>query len=144
MSPKFRIKKVPLLRLKAVGNTYCWSVCPFFHIPNMSSLCNFLGHHFAYLKFLACLETLDLMILFSTVLWKQPILHFQLFVVLSVGPLLPFEDFTSILEYKRKYKMTISSTKTNSMAMWGNRIQRVKIVINGNIIEQVTDSKYLG
>ena len=35
----------------------------------------------------------------------------------------------------RKYKMTISSTKTKSMAMWGNRIQRVKIVINGNIIE---------
>ena len=28
--------------------------------------------------------------------------------------------------------------------MWGNRIQRVKIVINGNIIEQVTDFKYLG
>jgi len=30
------------------------------------------------------------------------------------------------------------------MAMWGNRIQRVKIVINGNIIEQVTDFKYFG
>ena len=29
----------------------------------------------------------------------------------------------------RKYKMTISSTKTKSMAMWGNHIQRVKIVI---------------
>ena len=27
--------------------------------------------------------------------------------------------------------------------MWGNHIQRVKIVINGNIIEQVTDFKYL-
>jgi len=26
----------------------------------------------------------------------------------------------------------------------GNHIQRVKIVINGNIIEQVTDFKYLG
>ena len=26
----------------------------------------------------------------------------------------------------RKYKMTISSTKTKSMAMWGNHIQRVK------------------
>jgi hypothetical protein len=36
----------------------------------------------------------------------------------------------------RKYKMTISSTESKSMAMWGNRIQRVKIVINGNIIEQ--------
>ena len=39
--------------------------------------------------------------------------------------------------------MTISSTKTKSMAMSGNYIQRVKIVINGNIIEQVTDFKYL-
>jgi len=44
----------------------------------------------------------------------------------------------------RKYKMTISSTKTKSMEMWGNHIQRVKIVINDNIIEQVTDFKYLG
>ena len=43
----------------------------------------------------------------------------------------------------RKYKMTISSTKTKSMAMCGNYIQRVKIVINNNIIEQVTDFKYL-
>ena len=34
--------------------------------------------------------------------------------------------------------------KTKSMAMWGNHIQRVKIVINDNIIEQVTDFKYLG
>ena len=31
-----------------------------------------------------------------------------------------------------------------SMALWGNHIQRVKIVINDNIIEQVTDFKYLG
>ena len=30
------------------------------------------------------------------------------------------------------------------MAMWGNHIQRVKIVINDNIIEQVTDFKYMG
>jgi len=44
----------------------------------------------------------------------------------------------------RKYKMTISSTKTNSMAVWGNHIQRVKIVINDNIIEQLTDFKYWG
>jgi len=42
----------------------------------------------------------------------------------------------------RKYKMAISSTKTKSMAMCGNYIQRVKIVINDNIIEQVTDFKY--
>jgi len=30
------------------------------------------------------------------------------------------------------------------MAMWGNNIQRVKIVINDNIIEQVTDFECLG
>ena len=30
------------------------------------------------------------------------------------------------------------------MAMWGIHILRVKIVINYNIIEQVTDFKYLG
>ena len=30
------------------------------------------------------------------------------------------------------------------MATWGNDIQRVKIVINDNIIEQVTDFKYVG
>jgi len=30
----------------------------------------------------------------------------------------------------RKYKMTRSSTKTKAMAMRGNHIQRVKIVIN--------------
>jgi hypothetical protein len=45
---------------------------------------------------------------------------------------------------KKKKLMTISSTKTKSMAMWGNHIQRVKIVINDNIFEQVTDFKYLG
>jgi hypothetical protein len=44
----------------------------------------------------------------------------------------------------RKYKMTISSTKNKSMAMWGNHIQRVKIEINVNIIEKVTYFKYLG
>ena len=30
------------------------------------------------------------------------------------------------------------------MANWGNHIQRVKIVINENIIEQLRDFKYLG
>ena len=30
------------------------------------------------------------------------------------------------------------------MAMWGNHIQGVKIVINDSITEQVTDFKYLG
>ena len=43
-----------------------------------------------------------------------------------------------------KYKMTISSTKTKAMAMCGNYIQRVKIVINNNIIEQVTGFIILG
>ena len=37
--------------------------------------------------------------------------------------------------------MTISSTKTKSVATWGNHILRVKIVINDNIIEKVTDFK---
>ena len=58
------------------------------------------------------------------------------------NPVLQF--FGSFIILARKYKMTISSTKTKSMAMWGNHIQRVKIVINDNIIEQVTDFKYLG
>ena len=40
--------------------------------------------------------------------------------------------------------MTISSIKTKSMAVCGNHIQRVKIVINENTIEQVTNFKYLG
>jgi hypothetical protein len=44
----------------------------------------------------------------------------------------------------RKYTKTISSTKTKSTAMWMNHIQRVKIVINEKIVEQVTDFKYLG
>jgi hypothetical protein len=39
--------------------------------------------------------------------------------------------------------MTISSTKTKSMAMCGN-IQRVEIVIDDKIIEKVTEFKYLG
>jgi len=39
--------------------------------------------------------------------------------------------------------MAISSTKTKLTSMWGNHIQRVKIVINHNIFEQVTDCKYL-
>ena len=43
----------------------------------------------------------------------------------------------------RKYKMTISSTKTKLISMWGNHIQRVKIVIKDNILEQVTDFEYL-
>ena len=38
---------------------------------------------------------------------------------------------------------TQRDTKTKSMVMCGNHTQRVKIVINDNIIEQVTDFKYL-
>ena len=41
------------------------------------------------------------------------------------------------------YYFTIFSTKTKSMAMQGKHIQGVKIVINDNITEQVTDFKYL-
>ena len=40
--------------------------------------------------------------------------------------------------------MTVSSTKTKSMAMCGNNIKRVKIVIDDKTIEQVTEFKYLG
>jgi hypothetical protein len=43
----------------------------------------------------------------------------------------------------RKYNMIIFSTKTKSNAMYGNQIQRVKVVINDKIIEQVTEFKYL-
>ena len=45
----------------------------------------------------------------------------------------------SLIFTARKHKMTISSTETKGMAMWGNHIQRVRIVINDSIIEQVTD-----
>jgi hypothetical protein len=39
----------------------------------------------------------------------------------------------------RKYKMNIASTSTKSMAVCGNYIQRVNIVINDKPIEQVSD-----
>ena len=53
--------------------------------------------------------------------------------------------FVLLCDYNtRKYKMTKSSTNAKAIAMWGNHIQRVKIDINDNIIEQVTDFKYLG
>jgi hypothetical protein len=45
---------------------------------------------------------------------------------------------------ERKYKMNISNIKTKSMAMCGNHIQRVKIVINDNLIKQESEYKYLG
>jgi hypothetical protein len=44
----------------------------------------------------------------------------------------------------RKYKMSVSNSKTISMAMCGKHIQTVKIVINDNPIEQVSEFKYLG
>ena len=44
----------------------------------------------------------------------------------------------------RKYKMTISSTKTKPMAMWGEPHTEGKNCDKCNIIEQVTDFKYLG
>jgi len=40
--------------------------------------------------------------------------------------------------------MTIFSTKSKSLAMCGNHIQRVQIVVNDSIIEEVTGFKYLG
>jgi hypothetical protein len=43
-----------------------------------------------------------------------------------------------------RYKTTIYSTKTKSMAMWRKHIQRLKIVINDSIIEQVRDFRFLG
>jgi hypothetical protein len=60
-----------------------------------------------------------------------------------------FEDELQTMAYPlsliaRKYKMHISKSKTKSMAMCGNHIQRVKIVINNNPIEQVSEFKYLG
>jgi hypothetical protein len=39
--------------------------------------------------------------------------------------------------------MSISNSKTKSMAVCENQIQRVKIVINNNPIEQVSEFKYL-
>jgi hypothetical protein len=44
----------------------------------------------------------------------------------------------------RKYKINIPSTKTKSMTMRGSDIQRAKIVINDNPVEQVSGFKYLG
>ena len=48
----------------------------------------------------------------------------------------------SLIQQDTQYFMINFYSK--SMAMWGNHIQRVKIVINENIIEQGTYFKYLG
>jgi hypothetical protein len=59
------------------------------------------------------------------------------------------EDELQTMAYRpnltaRKYKTNISSSKTKSVAMCGNHIQRVKTVTNGNPTEQVSEFKYLG
>jgi len=73
----------------------------------------------------------------STVLYAGD----QIVIVTSRDKLQTMADRLNLIS--RKYKMTVSSTKTKSMAMWGKHIQRLKIVINVNIIEQVRDFKYL-
>ena len=44
----------------------------------------------------------------------------------------------------RKFNLKISTTKTNSMGFQGKEHMRTKIVMNGEIIEQVGDFNYLG
>jgi len=44
----------------------------------------------------------------------------------------------------KKYKLKISTSKTKSMGMCGNEIRRLKIMIEGKIIEKVTEFDYLG
>ena len=44
----------------------------------------------------------------------------------------------------RKYNKKISTTKPESLAIRGKNIQRANIVIDGTIIEKVTDFMYLG
>jgi hypothetical protein len=44
----------------------------------------------------------------------------------------------------KKYDMKISSSKTKTMGLCGKNIQRVKIEIEGKIIEQVSNLNYLG
>jgi len=73
----------------------------------------------------------------STVLYADD----QILLATSRDKLQTMADRLNLIS--RKYKMTLSSTETTSMVMWGKHIQRLKIVINVNIIEQVTDFKYL-
>ena len=61
-----------------------------------------------------------------------------------IGALRIGEGVQGVRQSHRSGKMNILNLKNIKMAMWGNHIQRVKIVINDNIIEQVTDFKYLG
>jgi hypothetical protein len=43
----------------------------------------------------------------------------------------------------KKYNLRISASETKSMGMCGNEIRRLKIMIDGKIIEQVTELNYL-
>lgn len=54
------------------------------------------------------------------------------------------ENITKLNTVLKKYNMNISKNKTKAMAMQGKAIKRVKVVIDGNIIEQVNSFKYLG
>ena len=76
--------------------------------------------------------------LVNTILYSDD----QILTTTSKDELQTMAHYVNLLA--RKYKMTISSIKTKSMTMWRNHIQRVKIVIKDNIIQQVTDFKYLG
>jgi hypothetical protein len=44
----------------------------------------------------------------------------------------------------KKYDLKISTFKTKAIAVCGKNIQRVKIEIEGKIIEQVSNFNYLG
>jgi len=59
----------------------------------------------------------------------------QILMATSAVELQTMAFHLKLIARKYSYKMTISGTKTKSMAMCGNHIQRVKIVINDNIIE---------
>jgi hypothetical protein len=44
----------------------------------------------------------------------------------------------------KKYNLKISTSKTKSMGMCGNEIRRLKIMIDGKIMEDVTEFNYTG
>jgi hypothetical protein len=44
----------------------------------------------------------------------------------------------------KKYDMKVSTSKTKAIRVCGKHIQRVKIEIEGKIIEQVSNFNYLG
>jgi hypothetical protein len=55
-----------------------------------------------------------------------------------------FGKGSTILYADDQILMAASEDDLQTMAIWRNHKQRVKIVINDNIIEQVTDFKNLG